>query len=147
MKSMRYCFNCDRITPGDHPLFCNTCGCSFDVKLCPRRHVNPRTAEACSQCGSPDLSTPQPRRPAWVLPLGFLLSVVPGAFLTFTSVVVFLAAITAVLQRPDMIVVLILLAIPFGILWGMWSELPSWFRSWVYRLLKRRRDRRDGGGG
>jgi hypothetical protein len=67
-------------------------------------------------------------------------------FLTFTSVVVLLAAITAILQRPDLIVVLILLAIPFGILWGMWSEIPSWFRTWIYRLLKRRRERRDRGG-
>lgn len=41
---------------------------------------------------------------------------------------------------------LILLAIPFGILWAMWSELPSWFRHWVYRLLKHRRERHEGGG-
>jgi hypothetical protein len=80
-----------------------------------------------------------------VTPIGFLLSVIPGVFLTFLSLAVLLAAITAVLQRPDMIVSLILLTIPFGILWGIWSELPSWFRSWVYRLLKRRRERRDGG--
>src|SRR5580704_7366588 len=124
---MKYCFNCNRITPGQ-PLFCNACGCSFDVKLCPRRHANPRTAEACSQCGTRDLSTPQPRRPTWVTPLGFLLSVVPGAFLSFASVVVLLAAIIAILRRPDMIVALVLLAIPFGILWGIWTQIPSWFR-------------------
>src|SRR5579863_8271734 len=110
---MKYCFNCNRLTPGE-PLFCNICGCSYDWKLCPRRHKNPRTAEACSQCGSRDLSTPQPRRPAWVLPVGFLLTVLPGAFLTVASVVVVLSAIIAVLQQPGMIVVLVLLAIPFG---------------------------------
>lgn len=141
---MKYCYNCNRITPGE-PLFCNACGCSFDWKLCPRRHKNPRTAEACSQCGSRDLSTPQPRRPAWVVPLGFVLSIVPGAFLTLTSVVVLFAAIVAILQQPGVIVVLILLAIPFGILWGMWTQIPSWFRNSVYRLLKRRRERHDGG--
>ena len=117
-----------------------------DVKLCSRRHANPRTAEVCSLCGSRDLSVPQPRRPAWVMPLGLILTVLPGAFLSFASIVVVLAVIIAAIQRPDTIVVLILLAIPFGILWGMWSETPSWFRSWVYRLLKRKRERREGGG-
>jgi hypothetical protein len=45
-----------------------------------------------------------------------------------------------------MIVSLIFLAIPFGILWAMWLEIPSWFRSQVYKLLKRRRERHEGGG-
>jgi hypothetical protein len=142
---MKYCFNCNRITPGN-PLFCNFCGRSYDVKLCPRRHVNPRTAEACSQCGSRDLSTPQPRRPWWTTPLGLLLSVLPGVFLTIASIVAFLIAIAAILQHPEVIVSFLFLVIAFGILWGMWSEIPSWFRSWIYRLLKRRRERRERGG-
>ncbi len=144
---MKYFFNCNRITAGEQPLFCNFCVCSYDVKLCPRRHINPRTAEACSQCGSRDLSTPQPRRPLWAPLLGFVLSAVPGVFLTSASIVFALAITSAVLQRPDMIVALMLLAIPFGILWAMWSEIPAWFRRWIYRLLKRRRERRDGGNG
>jgi hypothetical protein len=81
----------------------------------------------------------------WVPPLGFLLSVIPGAFLSIASVVVLVAAIIAILQRPDMIVALVLLAIPFGILWGIWTQIPSWFRTWIYRLIKRRRERHDGG--
>lgn len=141
---MKYCFNCNRITPG-LPLFCNFCGRSCDVKLCPRRHANPRTAEACSQCGSRDLSTPQPRRPGWVPLLGVALQVVPGALLGFGSLIVFLAIGVAVLRHPEMIASLVLLAVPLGILWGMWSELPSWFRAFIYRLLKRRRERREGG--
>jgi hypothetical protein len=140
----KFCFNCDHITPGD-PWFCNHCGCSYDVKLCPRRHVNARTAEACSQCGSRDLSTPQPRRPFWVLPLEYLLTIVPGAFLGIASAVVLLGAIATVAQHPDMAVLVILFTIPFGILWAMWTELPSWFRNWVYRLLKRRRERHERG--
>jgi hypothetical protein len=132
------------MTPGQ-PLFCNSCGRSYDVKLCPRRHANPRTAEACSQCGSRDLSTPQPRRPGWATPLGFLLSIIPGAFLSVASVVVLLTAIVAILQRPDMIVALVLLAIPFGILWAIWTQIPVWFRGWIYRLIKQRRERHDGG--
>ncbi len=141
---MKFCFNCNRITPGE-PFFCNFCGRSYDVKLCPRRHANPRNAESCSQCGSRDLSIPQPRRPAWAPLLGYALSIVPGAFLGLASIAVLLAAMIAILQRPDMIVALALLTIPFGILWWMWSQVPAWFRTQIYKLLKRRRERHDGG--
>ena len=144
MNVMKYCFNCNRMTPGE-PLFCNSCGRSYDVKLCPRRHANPRTAEACSQCGSRDLSTPQPRRPGWTPILGFLLSVVPGIFLSIATLAVALAAIIAIIQRPDMIVALALLTVPFGILWWMWSQIPAWFRNQIYKLLKRKREHPHGG--
>lgn len=141
---MKFCFNCNRITPGE-PLFCNFCGRSYDMKLCPRRHANPRTAEACSQCGSRDLSTPQPRRPPWAPLVGLALWVVPGGFLSLASFAVLLAAMVAIVQHPDMIVALALLTIPFGILWWMWSQIPAWFRTQLYKLLKRRRERQDGG--
>ena len=55
---MRYCLSCRKITSGD-PAYCNFCGKSYDVKLCGRGHINIRTAEACSTCGSRDLSVPQ----------------------------------------------------------------------------------------
>ncbi len=142
---MKYCFQCNRIAPGE-PLFCNSCGRSYDVKLCPRRHVNPRTAEACSQCGSRDLSTPQPRRPGWTPIVGFLLSVIPGIFLTTASLAVLLAAFIAIAQRPDMIVELALLSIPFGILWWAWSQIPQWFRTRIYQILRRKREHQRGGG-
>src|SRR4051794_25260525 len=57
---MKHCYSCGRISAGD-PLFCNSCGKSFDRKLCPRLHPNPRSAEICSRCGSRELSTPQPK--------------------------------------------------------------------------------------
>src|ERR1700733_3859125 len=140
---MKYCFNCNRLTPGE-PLFCNSCGRTYDVKLCPRRHVNPRNAEACSQCGSRDLSMPQPRRPAWAPILGLLLSVVPGIFLGTASIVVGVALIVAILQRPAMIVALALLTIPIGILWWAWSQIPSWFRTRIYKMLRRKRGHERG---
>jgi hypothetical protein len=142
---MKYCWNCNHITPGE-PLYCNSCGRTYDVKLCPRRHVNPRTAETCSQCGSRDLSTPQPRRPGWTPLLGFLVSALPGIFLGTASIAVVLAAVIAILQRPEMIIALIFTAIPFWILWWMWSQIPQWFRSQVYKLLRRKRDNQRGGG-
>jgi len=142
---MKYCFNCNRITPGQ-PLFCNSCGRSYDVKLCPRRHANPRTAEACSQCGSRDLSTPQPRRPGWAPILGFLVSAIPGILLGTATVAVVLAAAIAIIQRPDMIVSLVILTVPFSICWWAWSQLPQWFRSALYKMLRRKRDGGQHGG-
>ena len=59
---MKYCYQCGRMTDGE-PLFCNHCGRSYDVKLCPRLHANPRGAEVCARCGSRELSTPQPKIP------------------------------------------------------------------------------------
>lgn len=54
---MRFCKSCAKFTAGT-PLYCQFCGRSYSVKLCPRGHRNPRAANACSQCGSLDLSTP-----------------------------------------------------------------------------------------
>ena len=77
---MRYCNQCHKITPGE-PLFCNFCGRSYNLKLCPHRHPNPRSAEICSQCGSRELSTPHPRVPFLLLPLVWLLTALPGLLL------------------------------------------------------------------
>ena len=63
-NTMKYCYECGRVTAGE-PLFCQFCGRTYNVKLCPRLHVNPRFAEVCSQCGSRDLSTPQPKVSVW----------------------------------------------------------------------------------
>jgi len=54
---MRYCRNCHKFTAGQ-PAYCQFCARSYGVKLCPRGHKNPRAANACSECGSRDLSTP-----------------------------------------------------------------------------------------
>ena len=79
---MKYCYNCGHMTPGD-PLFCNVCGRSYDVKLCPRMHVNPRGAQVCSQCGNRELSTPQPKIPMSLRLLAIVVRLVSG-FCSFT---------------------------------------------------------------
>ena len=141
---MKYCYACNKITPGQ-PLFCNYCGKSYNVKLCPRRHVNPRTAEACSQCGSRDLSTPQPRVPFWVPFVEHAVSIVPGVILAVISILTVAAMIHAVIMRPDFFFALVLLSIALGILWWVWSELPQWFRTAIYKMLRRRKDGEDRG--
>ena len=136
---MRYCYSCNKITTGT-PLFCNFCGRSYNVKLCPRLHTNPRSAEACSQCGSRDLSTPQPKVPLWVPVIEFLVSLVPGLVLAILSAAVIGFAIVELLRSPRMLFAFLMLGIALGFLWWVWSKLPSWFRTAVYRLLKRRRE-------
>ena len=79
---MKYCYECGRITAGE-PRFCQFCGRTYDVKLCPRRHENPRFAEVCSQCGSRDLSTPQPKVSFLWRVLEFLARVMVGLLIAY----------------------------------------------------------------
>jgi len=83
---MKYCHHCGRLTPGE-PLFCQSCGRTYDVKLCSRLHVNSRSAEVCSQCGSRDLSTPQPKVPLWTK--GFELLLRGTVFILFVFLIFF----------------------------------------------------------
>src|SRR5258708_37485543 len=55
---MKYCRSCRHLNVGDQQ-FCGKCGRSYDVRLCPRLHINPVHASACSECGSKELSSPQ----------------------------------------------------------------------------------------
>lgn len=140
----RYCYNCNRITPGE-PLFCNSCGRSYNVKLCPRMHANPRNAQICSQCGSRDLSVPQPKMPFWAQMLELLLRVIPGAALGAVSVLTVGLFILAIFTRPNLLVPIIFLLIALGFLWWMWSQIPASFRRVIERLLTNRKRALHGG--
>jgi uncharacterized membrane protein YcjF (UPF0283 family) len=133
---MKYCHQCGRYTGGD-PLFCNRCGRSYDVRLCPRLHPNPRYAEVCSQCGSAELSTAQPKVSFWWRVVEFLAKVFLGLVLGYLSI----AFLLSLLRRPEVQAGVLVLAVLLGVLWWLWSQLPEWFR----RLIRRRRkeDRRD----
>ena len=135
---MKFCLNCGHSTAGE-PLFCNYCGRSYNVKLCPRHHINPRHAEVCSKCGSRDLSTPQPKlSPGWKV-LGFLLLVLFGSALVWFSLCLGVMAFRSPVVRNSLIVFGLLAAI----LWAIWIMLPEWFHKFIFWLLKRRGDRRD----
>jgi uncharacterized membrane protein YvbJ len=130
---MKFCYQCGRMTAGE-PLYCNSCGRSYDVKLCPRHHANPRSAEVCSQCGSRELSTPQPRISVWWKILEFLAKVIFGVLLVYLT----LAGFVALLTTPQFQNALIVFGILIGLLWWLWSELPEWFRKLVRRSLRRK---------
>ena len=130
---MKFCYQCGRMTPGE-PLYCNFCGRSYDVKLCPRAHVNPRNAEVCSQCGSREFSTPQPKVSVWWKVLELLAKVVLGVFLVYLS----LAGSMALLGTPQFQTALIVFGILMGLLWWLWSLLPEWFRKLIRRSIRRK---------
>jgi len=97
---MRYCTQCHHITLGK-ALFCNVCGSSYDVKLCPSRHVNPRTAAVCSQCGSHDLSTPAPRVSPWVRIVLWSAPVLAGLLLILLSLLALAALLDVVVSSQE----------------------------------------------
>jgi len=137
---MKYCYHCGRITPGE-PLFCNSCGRTYDVKLCPGRHPNVRSAEVCSQCGSTDLSTPQPKVPLWTRCFGFLMKIVLGILLAYLALVFLVLLAKGVLASPEAENAVLSLGILAGLLYWLWTELPQWMRKLVRRMVGRKAER------
>jgi uncharacterized membrane protein YvbJ len=130
---MKFCYQCGRMTAGE-PLFCSSCGRTYDVKLCPRLHANSRHAEVCSQCGSRELSTPQPRVSVWWKVLEFIAEIVFGVLLVYLT----LSGAVALLKTPEFQTALFLFAILIGLLWWLWSLVPEWFRKLVRRSHSRK---------
>jgi hypothetical protein len=134
---MKYCYQCGHMTAGD-ALFCNKCGRSYDVKLCPRLHQNSRGAEVCLKCGSRELSTPQPKIPlSWRL-LALLARLALGLMLFYAS----LSLVIALLRSPEVQRALVALGLLLAGLWWVWSKLPDWFQE-ALRALWVKKDRKD----
>ncbi len=114
---MRYCYHCHRMTSGD-PLFCGFCARTYDAKLCPRRHRNPVTVEVCSECGSRDLSLPQPRGPWWLNLFLRSLILLAGLVLLIATLFFLIHWIEQLLTAPQPIEVEpLLLALLAGLIW------------------------------
>jgi hypothetical protein len=131
---MRYCNQCHRITAGE-ALFCNFCGRSYDVRLCPHRHPNPRTAQICSQCGSWELSSPHPKVPLWLAPLVLLLSVLPGLVLLLLSVLFLIGLIQVLVSSQQLLFEFFLLGLLLAVLWWLYLQLPGWLRKGLSKLF------------
>src|SRR6266849_5536074 len=138
---MKYCYNCDRVTIGE-PLFCNFCGRSYDVKLCPRLHINPRGTRVCSKCGNAELSTPQPRVPFWANIVLFLITLILGILLSLVSIGLVVFFFTRFLFSRDMFVGLAATGFVLDALWWGWTQIPLYFRKTIHGWLQRsNRDR------
>jgi hypothetical protein len=139
---MKYCYNCGRINAGD-PLFCTTCGRTFDKKLCPRHHPNPRSADVCSRCGSKDLSTPQPKVAIGWKFLEWLLKVALGCACAFLALFFVLGILRDLLGSPVVQSGLLVIGGLLFLLAWMWAKLPGWFRNFVRKQLRKRRNRHE----
>jgi len=135
---MKYCNYCHRITPGD-PLFCNHCGRSYNVRLCGGKHVNPRSAEICSQCGSRELSTPQPRASLPARFLFFLLRFLPGLIVLAFTVLFFFLLLYAVFVNQAIQFGVMKLGLVIVLLWVLYLLLPRPVRNVVRRGVGRPR--------
>jgi RNA polymerase subunit RPABC4/transcription elongation factor Spt4 len=131
---MRYCNQCHKITPGE-PLFCNFCGRSYNLKLCPHRHPNPRSAEICSQCGSRDLSMPHPRVPLWLAPLLLILSTLPGLVLIGVTLLFLIGFVNAMASSPQLLLQFMLVGLMLAFLWYLYMHLPRFLRRFLTRLF------------
>jgi DNA-directed RNA polymerase subunit RPC12/RpoP len=135
---MKYCYQCGKMTPGD-PLYCSTCGRTYDVKLCPRQHVNPRGVDVCSKCGSRDLSTPQPKVPMSLRLLALLVRLGLGVLLFYAS----LCLLIALLRTREFQHLLVFLGMILAGLWWVFSKLPDWFQEALRSFWKSRRQNDD----
>ena len=135
---MKYCYQCGHMTAGE-PLFCNSCGRSYDVKLCPHLHPNPRSAECCSQCGSRELSTPQPKIPMYLRLVAILARLGLGLLLFYAT----LSVVIAMLRSPEVQQSLVAMGLLLLVLWILWTKLPDWFREAIRSFWKNRSGHED----
>ncbi|MBI3411847.1 MAG: hypothetical protein HY040_26240 [Planctomycetes bacterium] len=133
---MRYCHYCHKTTTGD-PLFCHFCGFTYDAKLCPGRHINPRWATVCSQCGSRELSTPAPRVPWWLKPLLLAGSLLPGVLVALLLVMVAIGLLQAVLTNQAVQAQLMATVLILAVLWWLFLLLPHFIQN-MFRSLWRK---------
>jgi hypothetical protein len=135
---MRFCNQCGKLTAGE-PLYCGTCGRTYDVRLCPRQHANPRGAEVCSKCGSRELSTPQPMIPVGLRLLALMARLALGLLLFYAT----LSLVIALARSPQVQQLCVACGILLAILWALWSRLPDWSREALRNFWIARRDRDD----
>jgi hypothetical protein len=135
---MKFCYACGSITPGE-PLYCSKCGCTYDVKLCPRHHANARGAEVCTKCGSKDLSKPQPRIPVALQLAAILIRLVLGLLLFYAT----LSLVVALMRSRQVEQFFVAAGILLAVLWGLWGKLPDWIQEGIRDFVIKRSARHD----
>jgi hypothetical protein len=121
---MRYCSLCKRLSR-DGSLFCNHCGRSFNVRLCPRLHENTRDAKVCASCGSIELSTPAPRRSKlFFLASSFALALYVST-LAFLSVAYIATYIKVVFVEQGAALPMLIVGFLLGLLWLALVSFPT----------------------
>lgn len=109
------------------------------MKLCPRRHENPRFAEVCSQCGSRELSTPQPKVSVLWKIAEFFVRGLLGLLVVYV-VMSFIYGLLSSPQTGNALLALMLLLVSLVIVWSM---VPDWCKRLVRKALGKGGHRED----
>src|SRR6266446_8725424 len=134
---MKYCHRCHKLTLGE-PVFCNFCGSTYSVKLCGRLHPSPRSAQVCSQCGSREFSTPQPKIPIIFRPFLALVHVAPrliGLSLVASTLYLLFHAISHDPRFLQALVCLLFLAAAVALTWKLLPKSLQGFLKTIFHLI------------
>jgi len=140
---MKYCNNCHRLTRGQ-PSYCEACGYSYDVRLCPRHHENPRSARVCSRCGSNDLSTPHPKLPFWIPILVYVVPLIPGLLLLLLSILLLNRLLEALLSNQQLLGTTFIAGLVIALLWWLYLQLPHNIRKAFGKAGHKQKDESHG---
>ena len=132
---MKFCFECAHITGGGTAV-CNFCGRSYNTKLCPKMHPNPRFAEACSRCGSRDLSVPQRKVPFAFVLAAWVIQSFTGLTLGLLSIRIALSIVRGKYSHSAGNKTLIL-PVALCLFWLLWVALPTFLRRLIRKILDR----------
>src|SRR5207237_196956 len=120
-RIVKRCRTCLHVTAGDPP-FCPSCGGSYNKRICAKGHLNPRSANICSACGSRDLSHAQPRRRfALVAGVG-LLKFVLGVTLLLVTVVYAVSFAIAAARDATHLLGRMLIGAAIGLAWAAFAQ-------------------------
>lgn len=106
-------------------------------------HSNPREARVCSECGSNDLTTPQPKLPFLLRLALATLDVVPGVALLLVSVIFFIADLYVLVKRPDLQFRYMLFGLVLGLVWLGYMDLMNALRHKLHRRIRNLFSRAD----
>ena len=140
---MKYCNHCQHLSAGE-PLFCPFCNHTFDVKLCPHRHVNERSAQFCQECGSADLSTPAPERSLVSKTLILILPKLGALLLLLFSLYVFFGILEAILRSQQLSGQLVCVVFVLALAWYLYLKVADSFAGKAVRHLMGKGSKRHG---
>src|SRR3954452_25361740 len=119
---MKYCNFCKRLSAGE-PLFCEHCQHTYNVRLCPHRHENPRSAVYCGTCGSNDLSAPAPERSVLAAALIYTLPKFGALLLLLVSLYVFFGILDAILTNQQLSGQLVSVVLVLALAWWLYLRV------------------------
>lgn len=137
---MKYCFHCKHLNIGK-PQYCPYCGHTFNIKLCPRGHINAPNNLICGECGSEDLSE-SALSPLWIKKVKWGL--------LFFIVIIIITNIKLIIQFIVLFLLMVFIFIGFMSFISNWLPEPfnksfnSFWKAIRFLLGSNNRDRRKG---